>query len=122
MRVKNKLLLIMLIVTLSFIAVSCINVVSATTEINENYTLNANSTEAIVVKSGSNVIIDLNGYDLTVDGDAITVENGATATIKGVNSEVNSTQGAVVNLGGTVTIESGTYNSSKWYTIKNLAN
>ena len=122
MRVKNKLLLIMLIVTLSFIAVSCIDVVSATTEINENYTLNADSTEAIVVKSGSNVIIDLNGYNLTVDGDAITVENGATATIKGVNSEVNSTQGAVVNLGGTVTIESGTYNSSKWYTIKNLAN
>lgn len=114
MRVKNKLLLIMLIVTLSFIAVSCINVVSATTEISENYTLNADSTEAIVVKSGSNVTIDLNGYDLTVDGDAITVKSGATATIKGSGSEVNSTQGAVVNLGGTVTIESGTYNSSQW--------
>ena len=122
MRVKNKLLLIMLIVTLSFIAVSCINVVSATTEINENYTLNADSTEAIVVKSGSNVTIDLNGYNLTVDGDAITVESGATATIRGSGSKVNSTQGAVVNLGGTVTIESGTYNSSEWYTIKNLAN
>lgn len=122
MRVKNKLLLIMLIVTLSFIAVSCINVVSATTEISENYTLNANSTEAIVVKSGSNVTIDLNGYNLTVDGDAITVESGATATIRGSGSKVNSTQGAVVNLGGTVTIESGTYNSSEWYTIKNLAN
>lgn len=122
MRVKNKLLLIMLIVTLSFIAVSCINVVSATTEISENYTLNANSTEAIVVKSGSNVTIDLNGYDLTVDGDAITVKSGATATIKGSGSEVNSTQGAVVNLGGTVTIESGTYKSSQWYTVKNLAN
>ncbi len=122
MRVKNKLLLIMLIVTLSFIAVSCINVVSATTEINENYTLNADSTEAIVVKSGSNVTIDLNGYNLTVDGDAITVESGATATIRGSDSKVNSTQGAVVNLGGTVTIESGTYNSSEWYTIKNLAN
>lgn len=122
MRVKNKLLLIMLIVTLSFIAVSCINVVSATTEINENYTLNADSTEAIVVKSGSNVTIDLNGYNLTVDGDAITVESGATATIRGSGSKVNSTQGAVVNLGGTVTIESGTYNSSEWYTVKNLAN
>ena len=122
MRVKNKLLLIMLIVTLSFIAVSCINVVSATTEINENYTLNADSTEAIVVKSGSNVTIDLNGYNLTVDGDAITVESGATATIRGSGSKVNSTQGAVVNLGGTVTIVSGTYNSSEWYTIKNLAN
>ena len=122
MRVKNKLLLIMLIVTLSFIAVSCINVVSATTEINENYTLNADSTEAIVVKSGSNVTIDLNGYNLTVDGDAITVESGATATIRGSGSKVNSTQGAVVNLGGTVTIESRTYNSSQWYTVKNLAN
>ena len=122
MRVKNKLLLIMLIVTLSFIAVSCINVVSATTEISENYTLNADSTEAIVVKSGSNVTIDLNGYNLTVDGDAITVESGATATIRGSGSKVNSTQGAVVNLGGTVTIESGTYNSSEWYTVKNLAN
>ena len=122
MRVKNKLLLIMLIVTLCFIAISCINVVSAATEISENYTLNADSTEAIIVKSSSNVTIDLNGHDLTVDGDAITVENGATATIKGIGSEVNSTQGAVVNLGGTVTIKSGTYNSSEWYTIKNLAN
>ena len=120
MKTKNKLLLTMLIATLYLIAISCINVVSAKTEVTEDYTLETDSTEAIVVKSGSNVTINLNGYDLTVDGDAITVEKGATAIIKGEGSEVNSTQGAIVNLGGTVTVELGTYNSTEWYTVKNL--
>ena len=117
---KRMLSLVLAIATVFSIAVFSMPSNAAAKDISSDYILDADSTEPIVVKSGSNVIIDLKGYDLTVDGYAIIVEEGATATIRGESSTVNSTQGAIVNLGGTVTVESGTYNSSKWYTVKNF--
>ena len=73
------------------------------------------------INISKNITLELNGKQLTVTGkdDAIIVNNGVTVTIKG-NGIVNSEQAAVFNKGGNVTIEDGTYNSSVWYTIKNL--
>ncbi len=60
------------------------NVNAATKEITENLKLDKEITDNIIVKSGYNVTIDLNGFNITTtDVDAITVENGATLTLKG---------------------------------------
>lgn len=66
--------------------------------------------EGLVVKSGYNVTITLDG-DLTVNGaDAITVEKGATLTINGVGT-VEATGGEFVPLynNGTATINGGVF-------------
>lgn len=88
-------------------------------EISEDYTLKDNSSEQIVVKENSNVTINLNGKKLTTTTDGITVNKGAKVTITG-NGEVESSGAAILNKEGTVTIENGTFTSTKWYTIKNL--
>lgn len=52
--------------------------------ISSDLKLTSNRTENIVVKSGSNITIDLNGYDITTTNvDSIKVENGATLNLKG---------------------------------------
>ena len=91
-------------------------------ELDENLTLTESVAACYVVKAESNVTIDLGGFDITcADGSAITVEKGATATIKGTGNVISKTGGAAVfNKGGNVTIESGTYQASNWYTVKNL--
>ena len=91
-------------------------------ELDENLTLTESVAACYVVKAESNVTIDLGGFDITcADGSAITVEKDATATIKGTGNVISKTGGAAVfNKGGNVTIESGTYQASNWYTVKNL--
>lgn len=91
-------------------------------ELDENLTLTESVAACYVVKAESNVTIDLGGFDITcADGSAITVEKGATATIKGTGNVISKTGGAAVfNKGGNVTIESGTYQANNWYTVKNL--
>lgn len=118
MNTKTKTILVMLITVCLMAYLGVFNIVNAT-DVTTNIKLENDSTEQLLVKSGSNVIIDLNGHNLNVNGDAIVVESGATATIKG-NGTVEATKGAIVNLGGTVTVESGNFNSSSWYTVKNL--
>lgn len=89
--------------------------------IEQDYVFEEDSTEFIEVKENANVVIDLNGKTLNVTGsnDAIIVNKGATVTITG-DGKVFAKQAAVFNKGGHVTIENGTYDSSEWYTIKNL--
>lgn len=77
--------------------------------------------QPIVVKNGSNVNIDLNGKKVNTTKDAIVVEEGANLTITG-SGKIESSNGAIVNLGGTVVVESGEFKSSSWYAIKNLGN
>lgn len=88
-------------------------------QISSDYKLDADSEEAIVVDANSTVTIDLNGKTLNVTGDAITVNEGAKVVITG-NGAVNATKAAVVNKSGDVTIQNGSFNSSNWYTLKNL--
>lgn len=84
-------------------------------------TLDSDSTEPIVIESGKNEIIDLNGKTLNISSskNAITINKGAVVTIKG-NGTVYAESAAIFNNGGTVTIENGTFSSSKFYTVKNL--
>lgn len=84
-------------------------------------TLDSDSTEPIVIESGKNEIIDLNGKTLNISSskNAITINKGAVVTIKG-NGIVYAESAAIFNNGGTVTIENGTFSSSKFYTVKNL--
>lgn len=52
--------------------------------ISSDLKLTSNRTESIVVKSGSNITIDLNGFNITTTKeDSIIVENGATLNLKG---------------------------------------
>ena len=71
-------------------------------ELTENLTLEDDSTECYVVKTGSNITIDLNGHNITCTGaDAIYVENNATLTMKGEGTvqSVTSGKAAIFNNG-----------------------
>ena len=81
--------------------------------------LDADRTDAIAVNKDEEVVIDLNGKTLTVNGHAIVVDEGGKVTITG-NGVVNATKAAIFNKGGEVIVENGTFTSSAWYTIKNL--
>ena len=81
-------------------------------DLTANYTLANDETENLVVKSGSNITIDLNGHNLTTTNiDAITVELGATVTIKGdgVVEARGGTNIASLYNNGTTTLEGGTF-------------
>ena len=88
-------------------------------------TLDGNEENCYTINSGDQVEIDLNGYSITcANGSAIAVEKDATLVVKDSKNtgEVISKTGgaAVLNKGGTVTIENGKYFAENWYTIKNL--
>ncbi len=111
---------------LAFAAVACASLGLAgsafATDVTADLTLTGDITDGIVVKSGSDVTIDLNGYDIstTESEDTIYVENGATLTIKG-NGEITNVAG-YSNLfnNGTVTIEGGTLaHAGGYYGIAN---
>ena len=80
-------------------------------ELTENLTLESDSTNCYVVKSGSNVTIDLNGHNITCTGsDAIYVEKDATLTIRGEGVVQTFTSGkAAIFNNGTVILNGGTY-------------
>lgn len=71
---------------------------------------------------GVTAVLDLNGHDITATNDAILVKGDANLTIKGTGTvSTNGTNhAAITNLGATVVVESGTFNSENWYTIKNM--
>ena len=81
-------------------------------DIDKDLTLTEDLKESITVKSGSNVTLDLAGFNMTnTDKDhTITIEKGATLTIKGKGTVTNTShQKAVINNEGTVTINGGDY-------------
>ena len=94
-------------------------------ELTENLTLDSDSTECYVVRSGSDVTIDLNGHNITCTGtDAIYVENDAILTVKGEGVVQTVTKGkAALFNNGTVTLTGGTFTTEietvGWYTILN---
>lgn len=95
-------------------------------DLTNNYTLASDETENLVVKSGSNITIDLNGHNLTTTNiDAITVELGATVTIKGdgVVEARGGTNNASLYNNGKTTIEGGTFlkdeSKGSYYAILN---
>lgn len=80
--------------------------------LHDTVTLDADYTEDIVIKSGKNVTIDLNGKKLTgVNSDTITVEKGAVLTIvdssDGKGEIINGNSDAAIFNRGTTTIEAG---------------
>ncbi|MCD8040072.1 MAG: hypothetical protein LUF82_00945, partial [Clostridia bacterium] len=83
---------------------------------NDTITLVADTTESVTITSGT-IILDLNGYTLTNDGDhTITVKSGATLTIidsvgGGVVDNVTHAKAAIYNE-GTVYLYGGTYTRS----------
>ena len=94
-------------------------------DITADYTVPAEgSTESLIVKSGSDVTITLDG-NLTVTGsDAIYVEEGATVTIKGTGTVEAIGRGfAPLYNNGTVRIDGGTFykdeSKGTWYAIQN---
>ena len=87
--------------------------------ISSDYKLDKDITESIEVKSGSKVTIDLNGKTINSSNHAIIINDGAIVTIKG-NGNVFAAKSAILNKGGNVTIENGTFASSTYYTVKNM--
>lgn len=81
-------------------------------DVTKDFTLTEDVKDGIVVKAGSNVKINLAGFNVGNEkGDhTIKIEKGATAVITGEGIVTNNTnQKAPVFNDGTVTIESGTY-------------
>ena len=95
-------------------------------EVSENLTLSEDVTDGIVVKSGSDVTLNLGGHNVSTDkGDTIVVEKDATLTITGngkVTNNINN-KTTLFNSGKTI-IDGGTFerinnDSNSYYTIVN---
>ena len=81
-------------------------------DITSDLTLTEDVKDGIVVKSGSNVTLDLGGFNITnkANYDTITIEEGATLTIKGNGKVDNTSHGkAPIANNGTLTVNSGTF-------------
>lgn len=78
--------------------------------ISSDLKLTSNRTESIVVKSGSNITIDLNGFNITTTKeDSIIVENGATLNLKGKGTiEAIGTDVAPIYNNGTIIMSDAT--------------
>lgn len=87
-------------------------------EITTDTTLTENVTDGILVKSGSDVTLNLAGYDVTNNsGDTIKIEKGAKLTITGKGNVTNELDDyAVIHNLGTLTVKNGTY--SRVETVK----
>lgn len=84
--------------------------------------LDADYTEDITIPSGKTVSIDLNGHIITSKAkNTITVELGATLTVKGTGEIVNDNSYAAIFNNGTTVIEGGTIRktSKAYYNIAN---
>lgn len=96
------------------------DILNATT--NGTITLQNDIAEPLVIESGHNITIDLNGHNIVADGTDGLVNRGV-LTIKG-DGVIKSTQpgyAAVANYpDAVVNIEGGTFDSAKWYTLKNM--
>ena len=82
--------------------------------------LDANYTDSVTISK--DITIDFAGHSLTTNGHGIYVESGAEVVITGDGSinATGSVHAAIVNE-GTLTVESGSFNSANWYTVKNFS-
>ena len=96
-------------------------------DLDGDYTLTNSMTEQIRVVENKNVVLNLNGHDITTTGeDAIVVEKGATLTVVGdgiVEATGSGSPASLYNKGGEVILNGGTFlkDASKagYYTILN---
>ncbi len=87
-----------------------------------NVTLSEDVSGTIMVDTGSTVVLDLSGKNITASSGCAIINKG-NLTIKGTGtvSTTAAESAAIANFpGATCTVEGGTYQSSAWYTIKNL--
>ena len=94
-------------------------------DVTSDLKLDSDLTEKLVIKSGSNVTLDLNGHNITTTNtDAIYVELGATLTVKGdgVVTSIGTGYASLFN-NGVVTLNGGTFTKDEtkgaWYSILN---
>ena len=82
--------------------------------------LDADYTDSVIISK--DITIDFAGHSLTTNGHGIYVESGAEVVITGDGSinATGSVRAAIVNE-GTLTVESGSFNSANWYTVKNFS-
>lgn len=82
--------------------------------------LDADYTDSVIISK--DITIDFAGHSLTTNGHGIYVESGAEVVITGDGSinATGSVHAAIVNE-GTLTVESGSFNSANWYTVKNFS-
>ena len=96
-------------------------------DLDGDYTLTNSMTEQIRIVENKNVVLNLNGYDITTIGeDAIVVEKGAALTVVGdgiVEATGSGSPASLYNKGGEVILNGGTFlkDASKagYYTILN---
>ena len=96
-------------------------------DLHDDYTLSQNMTEQIVIMPHENVVLNLNGHNITVDNqDAIVVEKGATLTVIGDGTVEATGSGpwlSLYNKAGDVTLNGGTFlkdaSRGSYYTIMN---
>ena len=89
--------------------------VAAAADNNSTVTLLKNTAEDVTVPSGKDIILDLNGKNLTnVSNNTITIEKDAELTVTGNGTVDNLTHGksAIYNK-GTVTLKNGTFDRSQ---------
>lgn len=110
----------------AFIALLVLPFTVSAQEVSSDFTLTSDVTDGIVVKSGSNVTVNLNGYSVSnTGGHTIEIEKGATLTLTG-NGDVTSNvhAKAVIANSGTLTVKGGTYsrvdtNTNGYYVVLN---
>ena len=95
-------------------------------DLDGDYTLTNDITEQIRIVENRNVVLNLNGYDVTTTGeDAIVVEKGATLTVIGDGTIEATGKGwaSLYNKGGEVVLNDGTFlkddGKGSYYTILN---
>lgn len=121
---KSKIFSVLAI--LALLSVLVLPIVANATTMDENLTLTQDITDGIVVKSGSNVTLNLAGHNITNQGDhTITIEKGATLTITGSGNVTSTTHAkAVIFNEGTCIINNGTFSREEtqekaFYTVVN---
>lgn len=103
--------------------VALLNGTASALTLTEDTTLEEDVTDGIVVEAGSTVTLNLNNHEVTnnASGKAAIINKG-TLVITGdgtVSTEQSSTAAVTNYPGATITINGGTYTSSKWYIIRN---
>lgn len=122
----NKKVLCMIFSLFMMLVISNVNAAELK-KVSSDLTLTENLKESIVITSGSKVILDLAGFNITntENEHTIIVEKGATLTVKGkgIVNNVSNKKATLIN-DGTVTIEGGTFSrkdlaNNSYYVILN---
>lgn len=87
--------------------------------------LDADLTEQVLVPTGVNAVLDLNGHNITAADDTIKVEEGAILVVNGsgVVTSTAKSKASLRNDGGTVTLNGGSFEKDKtgeWYVVANF--